>query len=112
MPDAVDDFDNGPEPHQGDRDRPAAAHGPEKAPRTEGEERQVEDDESALQVGRYEPGDEPGRRERFPEMSDVLFDRMGRLDEDQRGESKLNARHERSAAAISARTCAGRPAAR
>src|SRR6266545_7112606 len=93
MADAVDNFDHGPEPRQSNCNQPTAPHRPKEAPYAEGEERHIEENKPAFEIGRYETGEKARWRERFPEMPDVFLDGVSCLGEDESAEGELETRH-------------------
>src|SRR5687767_6089859 len=91
--DAIDRFDDDPQPHERGGGWPAAAHGPEEAPHPERHERDVEDDERELAIRRDQAGEESGGWKGLPEPAEVFLERVRGLSGDERGEGGVEASH-------------------
>src|SRR4029077_10179385 len=93
MADAVENFDQGPQPRQSNCNAPTASHRPKEAPYTEGEERHIEENKPALEIGRYEAGEKVRWRGRLPQIPAGFPDGMSCLGENESAERELEARH-------------------
>ena len=90
MADAIDGLQYDPEPEKGWRRWPSPSHGKKQAPEAEGDENGVDDDKSEPVVGRNQSGHGSCGKERVPETTDVLLDRVRELSEDQGTEGDLD----------------------
>src|SRR5690242_16596107 len=95
MRNPVDELHSYPEPGERYGGRPSTTHRPQEAPEPECHQRHIDDHESALKVLRYQAGEKASGWEGFPQAADVLLDRVGGLDEDERTKGHLESSHAR-----------------
>src|SRR5690242_13484773 len=86
-------LDCDPQPGEWQGGRPMLANWPEETPEAKGDERDVEDEESALEVRRDQAAHEVGGRKDIVESAHVLLDGVGGLSADKGKKRQLETRH-------------------